>query len=79
MTLGLITVLALKTRRMPLPGNAKLAATAMLAMGWTQVTSLVPMFALRWMVRVFFLHCGLNWRSILTRDQSVYELDLDVD
>jgi hypothetical protein len=36
-TLGLITVLALKTRRVPLPGNARLAATALMAMGWTQV------------------------------------------
>ena len=36
-TLGLITVLALKARRFPLPGNARLAATALMAMGWTQV------------------------------------------
>jgi len=36
-TLGLITVLALKARRVPLPGRARTAATALLAMGWMQV------------------------------------------
>ena len=36
-TLGLITVLALKARRVPLPGRGRAAVTALLAMGWMQV------------------------------------------
>lgn len=36
-TLGLITVLALKSRGVPLPGRARTAVIALTAMGWTQV------------------------------------------